>query len=228
MAQIHPGEKYSHALAWSQLQFDLCVQKALRGTPEENFASSVATIRDRILDYTQSIDDIEQRLEGSDYQLDELLTLEPEAKQTHPQAETSLVEIASQPTQNRVNSPSSPKKSLLSQQTPEKVEMWLGNWLHQKLKVNPATIQTSQSFADFGLDSIFAVELAQDLADWSGIPVEATIVWNYPTIDSLAEYLANQINQSNTAAESANNREKSEILAVLPQISEEEISAFFS
>ena len=228
MAQIHPGEKYSHALAWSQLQFDLCVQKALRGTPEENFASSVATIRDRILDYTQSIDDIEQRLEGSDYQLDELLTLEPEAKQTHPQAETSLVEIASQPTQNRVNIPSSPKKSLLSQQTPEKVEMWLGNWLHQKLKVNPATIQTSQSFADFGLDSIFAVELAQDLADWSGIPVEATIVWNYPTIDSLAEYLANQINQSNTGAESANTREKSEILAVLPQISEEEISAFFS
>jgi len=224
----HPGEKYSHALAWSQLQFDLCVQKALRGTPEENFASSVATIRDRILDYTQSIDDIEQRLDGSDYQLDELLTLEPEAKQTHPQAETSLVEIASQPTQNRVNIPSSPKKSLLSQQTPEKVEMWLGNWLHQKLKVNPATIQTSQSFADFGLDSIFAVELAQDLADWSGIPVEATIVWNYPTIDSLAEYLANQINQSNTGAESANTREKSEILAVLPQISEEEISAFFS
>jgi hypothetical protein len=72
------------------------------------------------------------------------------------------------------------------------------------------------------------VELAQDLADWSGIPVEATIVWNYPTIDSLAEYLANQINQSNTGAESANNPEKSEILAVLPQISEEEISAFFS
>jgi hypothetical protein len=72
------------------------------------------------------------------------------------------------------------------------------------------------------------VELAQDLADWSGIPVEATIVWNYPTIDSLAEYLANQINQSNIPAESANNREKSEILAILPQISEEEISAFFS
>lgn len=40
------------------------MQKALRGTPEENFASSVATIRDRILDYTQSIDDIEQRQIG--------------------------------------------------------------------------------------------------------------------------------------------------------------------
>jgi acyl carrier protein len=188
----------------------------------------VATIRDRILDYTQSIDDIEQRLDGSDYQLDELLKLQPEAKQTHHHGETSLVEIASQPRPDRVNIPSSPKKSLLSQQTPEKVETWLGNWLHQKLKVNPATIQTSQSFADFGLDSIFAVELAQDIADWSGIPVEATIVWNYPTIDSLAEYLANQINQSSTASESENNLETSNVLPILAQISEEEMSAFFS
>jgi hypothetical protein len=96
----------------------------------------VATIRDSILDYTQSIDDIEQRLEGSDYRLDELLTLEPEAKQTHPQAETSLVEIASQVRQDGVNSHSSPKKSLLSQQTPKRWDLVLRSLQHQKLKIS--------------------------------------------------------------------------------------------
>jgi hypothetical protein len=41
------------------------------------------------------------------------------------------------------------------------------------------------------MDSVMAVELAQDLEEKLGLsqPLEATIAWNFPTIKSLAQYL---------------------------------------
>lgn len=227
MAQIHPCEKRDHALAWSQLHFDLSLQKALNGTPEEAFVSSAQVISDRISDYTESIDDIEQCLAGTDYQIDELLALDPDAKtETNT---VSLVEITSKPKHSNGNGNGHHKTTILSHQTPEMVETWVSDWLQKKLKVAADTIKPSQSFADFGLDSIFAVELAQDLSDWTGLEVEATIVWNYPTIEDLANHLANRINDTEAVDISPLEvTETEEVLEVLEQISEEEMSAFFS
>jgi acyl-CoA synthetase (AMP-forming)/AMP-acid ligase II/acyl carrier protein len=68
---------------------------------------------------------------------------------------------------------------------------WLCLWLAQKLDVPVATIQPTQPLADFGLSSVTAVELAHELTVWLGLPeeLEATLVWNYPTITAVAEHL---------------------------------------
>ena len=41
-----------------------------------------------------------------------------------------------------------------------------------------------------------AVELIQDLENCLNKPLEATLLWNFPTIESLAQYLAEGSEQS--------------------------------
>ncbi|MBH8553201.1 long-chain-fatty-acid--CoA ligase [Nostocaceae cyanobacterium CENA357] len=80
----------------------------------------------------------------------------------------------------------------VSYQTAELIENWIMDWLVRKLTVEAKSIDPSKSFADYGLDSVRAVKLAQELSEWLGYSLEATIVWNFSTIESLALHLANQ------------------------------------
>jgi acyl carrier protein len=66
------------------------------------------------------------------------------------------------------------------------------NWLSKELKLELSAIEPSKSFADYGLDSVAAVELAQALGDWLGGELDATIAWNFPTIKALAVHLAQE------------------------------------
>jgi hypothetical protein len=50
------------------------------------------------------------------------------------------------------------------------------------------------------MDSITAVEFAQDLASWLKRPVEPTIIWSYSTIGILAQHLAEQCSSEHAAA----------------------------
>ncbi|CAD5954601.1 Phenolphthiocerol synthesis polyketide synthase type I Pks15/1 [Planktothrix tepida] len=83
--------------------------------------------------------------------------------------------------------------SLVLTPTAESIQNWIVNWLHQNL---PGEIQltdnskSGKSFLDYGLKSIGAVKLAKDLEQLLGRSLEATIVWNFPTIESLALHLA--------------------------------------
>lgn len=47
--------------------------------------------------------------------------------------------------------------------------------------------------ASYGVDSVYAISLCADLEDWLGISVEPTIAWDYPTIDKIAGFLAEQV-----------------------------------
>lgn len=60
------------------------------------------------------------------------------------------------------------------------------------MHVSISEIDSKKAFADYGIDSVTAVELAQDLQEWLGISqkLEATIAWNFPTIEDLAHYLS--------------------------------------
>jgi acyl carrier protein len=70
----------------------------------------------------------------------------------------------------------------------------LVDWLIDRIAVylasNPAAIETDKAYGDYGLDSAFALNLSTDLETELGILVEPTIVWDYPTIDDIASFLA--------------------------------------
>ena len=77
-------------------------------------------------------------------------------------------------------------------ETRRNFENWVMNWLGEKLNLSPQNIDPKQAFADYGIDSVMAVELAQDLQEWLGYTqqLEASLAWNFPTIKSLAQYLS--------------------------------------
>ena len=70
----------------------------------------------------------------------------------------------------------------------------LADWLTMKvagyLNVAPDTIGVDTPLADCGIDSVLAMKLCTDMQCEKGFAVETTIVWDHPTIDALAVYLA--------------------------------------
>jgi aryl carrier-like protein len=58
------------------------------------------------------------------------------------------------------------------------------------LNVAPDTIDADTPLADCGIDSVLAMKLCTDMQCEKGFAVETTIVWDHPTIDALAVYLA--------------------------------------
>ncbi|MCS7237272.1 MAG: AMP-binding protein [Thermoguttaceae bacterium] len=73
------------------------------------------------------------------------------------------------------------------------IEETLLGWLVEKGGVDAAEIDRSRPFAEYGLDSLTAVELTERLEQMLNVRLTPTIAWNYPTPASLAEYLANLI-----------------------------------
>lgn len=72
---------------------------------------------------------------------------------------------------------------------PNDIERWLVDQLAKHLGVLPGEVDPTMSFADLGLDSISAVEIASKLqAEWD-LALTETAMWDYPTIRDLATYL---------------------------------------
>ncbi len=84
-------------------------------------------------------------------------------------------------------------------QSVDSVRQWITLWLADKAGINAAAINPATKFADLGVDSLRAADLASDLEQWLGERVDPTVFWNYTTIDALAAQLAGQSNFSEPA-----------------------------
>jgi acyl carrier protein len=72
----------------------------------------------------------------------------------------------------------------------------LRDWLIDEVATllgRPAeSIDHAAPFGDDGLDSVSGLTLAAAIEDHLGVEVDPTIVWDHPSIDALAEFLAGQ------------------------------------
>ena len=71
----------------------------------------------------------------------------------------------------------------------EQIRTWLTQWLFDKLNVKPEEIQAHKSFLDYGIDSILALDLSDELGHWLGLKLEPIILWNFSSIQSLTDRL---------------------------------------
>ncbi|WP_442482237.1 AMP-binding protein [Aeoliella sp. SH292] len=78
------------------------------------------------------------------------------------------------------------------EQTAERIEGWLEAWLVDRVGLDPADIHRDKPFAEFGVDSLTAVELSHELEEEFGVPLPPIVAWNYPTPAALSRYLAEQ------------------------------------
>ncbi len=72
------------------------------------------------------------------------------------------------------------------------LEDWLVTKVAALVGLPEAEIDPTAPLQSFGVTSLMAVELAADHEDLTGLTVDATIAWEYPTIEKLAGWLAGQ------------------------------------
>jgi acyl carrier protein len=63
-------------------------------------------------------------------------------------------------------------------------------WLVLRGGIGADQVRRDTPFADYGLDSLAAVELSGELEDWLGLELTPILAWNYPTPQRLAQHLA--------------------------------------
>ena len=70
------------------------------------------------------------------------------------------------------------------------IREWIVTYIADLLEVSTDEIDTESSFDRYGLDSSAAIGLTGDLEDWLGKEVDPTLLYDYPTVEGLVEYLA--------------------------------------
>lgn len=108
-----------------------------------------------------------------------------------------LRDQAEQPAPQPVGPVAATQMAVTPRQSQEAIENWLVIWLARQLQVDEAVVALDTPFADYGLTSIFAVNLAQALSEWLGVAVQPVIAWSYPSIAALARHLAAPARQPN-------------------------------
>jgi acyl carrier protein len=72
---------------------------------------------------------------------------------------------------------------------------WLTLKFADWLEVPAEELDPQQPIASYGLDSISAVTLSVQLEDELGIELDTAVLWDRPTLESLAEHLAETLNR---------------------------------
>jgi len=69
-------------------------------------------------------------------------------------------------------------------------ERWLIRRIAERLGLQPAQVEVTTPFLEFGMGSVDAVEIAAELERWLGRRISPTVIYNYPNIAGLAQSLA--------------------------------------
>jgi len=76
--------------------------------------------------------------------------------------------------------------------TTEMIQHWITEQLAAYLKMSPDMIDQREPTSRYGVDSSVAVTLTGELADWLGLKLDPTLFWEYPTIESVAQHVAQE------------------------------------
>ncbi|HXL36644.1 MAG TPA: type I polyketide synthase, partial [Ktedonobacteraceae bacterium] len=73
--------------------------------------------------------------------------------------------------------------------TVEAIQAWLTVKLAEYLQVEVSDVDIREPFANYGLESVDAVGLSGELEEWVGRELTPTLLYDYPSIESLSKYL---------------------------------------
>jgi acyl transferase domain-containing protein/acyl-CoA synthetase (AMP-forming)/AMP-acid ligase II/acyl carrier protein len=72
----------------------------------------------------------------------------------------------------------------------DEIRSWLVDRIARKLRMPVADLDPREPLARYGLDSLTAVQTAGDLEQWLGRPLSPVLIYDHPTIEALAQFLA--------------------------------------
>jgi acyl carrier protein len=73
------------------------------------------------------------------------------------------------------------------------IQAWLVSHLAAVLEIEPAQVEVTTPFDRYGLDSVAAIGLTGDLEEWLGYDLDPTLLYDYPTIESVSRHLAEEV-----------------------------------
>ena len=73
--------------------------------------------------------------------------------------------------------------------TDETIRSWLVERIASYLDLLPAAVAPDRTLAELGVDSIYGLTLCGDIEDRFGLAVDATLAWDYPTVNEITGYL---------------------------------------
>ncbi len=76
--------------------------------------------------------------------------------------------------------------------TAEQIQTWLVLQLAERMDIEPDELDVDVPFDNYNLDSTDALVLLNKLEKWLGRSLSPTLLWNYPTIATLAQRLAEE------------------------------------
>jgi acyl carrier protein len=76
---------------------------------------------------------------------------------------------------------------------------WLVLQLADQVGLDPSEIDSEKPCAEYGLDSIAGVSIAGDLEVWLDLPLSPTLLWDYPSIDRVSQYLMTALEDEEVA-----------------------------
>ncbi|MEL6900560.1 MAG: beta-ketoacyl synthase N-terminal-like domain-containing protein [Cyanobacteria bacterium J06606_4] len=94
------------------------------------------------------------------------------------------------------------------------IQDWLIESISKHLKIEADQLKLREPLADYGLSSLVAVRLSGELQDWLELPLDPTLLYDYPSIEALSKELAKR--KQNTA--SKNTADKRSSSDDLPEI----------
>lgn len=138
-----------------------------------------------------AIGDIEQQAAGEDHALDPYLLRNPaqvEGQYVHPEqavtqatAQVSTASLNAASSNAQINASVSNNAEPVTSHNP--VRTWMQTWVAKRLHMDISQVSATEDFASFGLDSVDAAVLTQDLSTEFNIPVKADLAWVYPNIE---------------------------------------------
>ena len=99
--------------------------------------------------------------------------------------------------------------------TVAEIEAWLAEKFVEILQITPDKIDLKKPLAVYGLNSVKAVSISAKLEEWLGISVAPTIVYDYPSIQALADYLGQTTPALKSSAFVSNSQTASTAVAII-------------
>jgi acyl carrier protein len=84
----------------------------------------------------------------------------------------------------------------ITMMTADDIQDWLASQIAKQIGVDPDDIDLYVSFDSYGLDSVQLMDIASLGKQYFGLQLSPIVIWNYPNIELLSQYLAKELERS--------------------------------
>jgi len=222
-ARMSADSRLASAQAWLRQRQATSLAEALRAQPGLSQPLSGHEIEAIVAAYADQIGDVQQYRPATLESLDPLLRRDASAP---PDTSPGTLETTPAAVPAAIASANDADR-----QESRAIEQWIQQWIAGRMGQNRAEIAATKPFADFGLDSLTAMELTEQLEKWLGLPISPTATWDFPNIKALAAHLAAERRGTETppaAAASGQEPKPAAPDAALDALSDSELAALLA